>query len=101
MCAGPEVLAAAQVFGAVTGGLTALKSLTASGPSSAAPEVVRTNPVADDTAAQTKSAQDAEAQKLATRQRARQNSLLSQAGGAGDLSTADTTRGAAKAALGA
>lgn len=44
------------------------------------------DPVADDQAAQTKAAQEAELYKLEARRKSRANSLLSQAGGAGDNS---------------
>lgn len=99
MCAGPELVAGAQIFGGVAGGLAGLKALTMK--PQQPPEVVRSNPVADDEAAKTKAAQDAQAATLASRQRARANSLLSRAGGAGDTSTASTTTSGAKATLGA
>ena len=62
------------------------------------PKVVKTDPVADDLAAQTKAAQEAQAAKL--EQRRRRTTLLSQAGAAGDLSQADTMSGGAQPFLG-
>ena len=49
----------------------------------------------------TKAAQEAQGAKIASQRRARANSLLSSYGGAGDLTEPDTTRGQAKAKLGA
>jgi len=97
MCAGPEIVAAAQVVGAVAGTATAVKALTAKAPSS--PDVVRTDPAADDLAARTAAAQEATAATAAQKKKIRQNSLLSQAGAAGDLTAADTTSGQAQAKL--
>lgn len=94
MCLGPEVMTAFQAFGAAASGLSALKTLTGS-KASAAPEIVRTDPVADETAAKTQAAQDAQAYQIEQKKRLRNNSLLSQAGAAGDLSTADTAGGQA------
>jgi len=65
------------------------------------PEVLRQEPLKDQTAIDTKAAQEAQATKLAKQQRARANSLLSSYGGAGDLTEPDTTRGQAKPTLGA
>lgn len=48
------------------------------------PPVVQQDPVADADAAKTQAAQEAEMLKLDARRKARANSLLSQAGGAGD-----------------
>lgn len=61
------------------------------------PKVVQADPVADEIAAKTKAAQEAQAATLEARRRARQNSLLSQAGAASELST---TNNSAKAVLG-
>lgn len=93
MCTGAEIFTVAQVFGAVAGGAAAIKALTTKPPT--APEIVRTDPAADELAAKTAAAQEGQAATSAARLRARQNSLLSQAGAAGDLSTADTAGGRA------
>jgi hypothetical protein len=88
MCTGTEIMMGASLlFGAY--------ATYSASHQQAAPQVVQQNPVADDTAAQAKAAQDAAFEKLQLRERARHNSLLSAAGGAGDQSTANLGKPAA------
>lgn len=96
MCAGPEIFSGLQMLGTAVGAISGVKTLLSGAPSQPA-AVVREAPVQQQENTDTQAAQEAEAQKLAARQRARANSLLSRAGGAGDLSTADTTSGRAMA----
>jgi uncharacterized protein YlxW (UPF0749 family) len=96
MCTGLEIMGAISAAMSVMGALNKPKQQQQQ-----QPEVVRTDPVADDLSAQTKAAQDAQAATLATRKRLRSNSLLSEAGAAGDNSIADVTKTGAKAVLGA
>ena len=94
MCTG--ILEAAQVFGAITSGASALKGFLGG---TKQPDVVRTDPVADDAAAKAQAEQEAQAQAIEQKKKLRQNSLLSQAGAAGDLSQASTAGGGAQAKL--
>lgn len=77
MCTGVELF----MIGSSLYGVS--RSMNAPGPSYSV-EAPKVDPVADDTAAQTKAAQDAAFEKLQLRERARKNSLLSTAAGAGD-----------------
>ena len=61
------------------------------------PAIQAVDPTADDDAAATKAAQEGELYKLEARRKARANSLLSQAGGAGDTGLPDLGRPAAAA----
>lgn len=90
MCTGLEVLAAVSAVASIGKAVFGKKPKV--------PKVVKTDPVADDLAAQTKAAQEAQAAKL--EQRRRRTTLLSQAGAAGDLSQADTMSGGAQPFLG-
>lgn len=88
MCTGAEVMMGASLlFGAYATYEQVQSSKQQAPGGSAAPKVVQTDPVADETAAQTKSAQDAAFATLQQRERARHNSLLSAAAGAGDQSS--------------
>lgn len=93
---GDIITAPIKLAGAVVGGLA--KSLMPKPPQM--PDVVATNPVADQAKLETDAAQSAQLAKLAARQRSRQNSLLSAAGAVGDTSTAPVSRSGAKATLG-
>lgn len=88
-------LATLQAAGSLIGAATGLKSLLSG--SAKAPDVVSSNPQADQQATEAKAAQDAAQQTAALKQRQRANSLLSRAGGAGDLSPAETSRASASA----
>lgn len=80
MCTGAEALAAASL--AVTAaGTYASYDAAQRAPK---PQVVNQDPLADENAAKTQAAQESEMLKLEARRKARANSLLSQAGGAGD-----------------
>lgn len=81
MCTGAEIF----MIGSSLYGLS--RSLNAPAPRYTVQAPAKVDPVADDTAAQTKAAQDAAFDKLQLRERARKNSLLSTAAGAGDQST--------------
>lgn len=98
MCTGVEIAgviaAAASAYGSYAS-YSAAQKVTPK-----LPDVVRTDPVVDDTNAQTKSAQDAQLQKLVARERARSNSLLSLAGGAGDPTGAPLGRAEGKPTFG-
>ena len=100
MCTGAEIMFALQAAGAAATVVSTVSALSQkkSG-AAAAPEVVRTDPVADDEAARTAAEQKAQAQKIDAKRKFRANSLLSQAGAAGDMSLADTSGGAAKPKL--
>lgn len=73
MCTGAEALLGAQIFGGVTSGLSAAKSLL----SGSKPKAVASDPVADAAKAADKAAQDAASAKLESSRRIRANSLLS------------------------
>lgn len=103
MCTGAEVMMGASLLVGAYSTYSQVQASRQQAPGgSSAPQVVTQDPVADDTAAQTKAAQDAAFEKLQLRERARHNSLLSAAGGAGDTSGAELGRptAAGKTALG-
>lgn len=101
MCTGAEFLIGVQAAAAAYGGYAAYSATKREAPNlgEVAP-IVKTDPVQDDTEAQTKAAQDAQLQKLVARERSRANSLLSQAGGAGDPTGAPLGRAEGKPTFG-
>ena len=76
----------------IAAGLSIFSSIKGlSGRDQQQPQVVQQQPVADQAAIDSQSAQEGAAQKLDARRRARSNSLLSSYGGAGDTGAISTT----------